>query len=84
MVRHESGEQPKGNIISQVAEKHTADPPGEDDDGHHGALKRFSAMWSSFRKGKRDREYRGAAAPSSALLFTVTVVRRRRRRRRRC
>ncbi|XP_042347512.1 DENN domain-containing protein 2D-like isoform X2 [Plectropomus leopardus] len=30
-------------------------PSAEDEDGRQGALKRFSAMWSSFRKGKRDR-----------------------------
>uniref|UniRef100_A0A3Q3X739 UDENN domain-containing protein n=1 Tax=Mola mola TaxID=94237 RepID=A0A3Q3X739_MOLML len=29
----------------------------EDEAGQQGALKRFSAMWSSFRRGKRDREY---------------------------
>ncbi|XP_051282346.1 DENN domain-containing protein 2D isoform X2 [Dicentrarchus labrax] len=47
-------EQPKGNLISDVAEKHNI-PSGEDEGGRQGALKRFSAMWSSFRKGKRDR-----------------------------
>ncbi|XP_056278387.1 DENN domain-containing protein 2D-like isoform X2 [Pseudoliparis swirei] len=55
-LRSRWSEQPKGNLISEAAEKHTADPPGEDEDGHRGPLKRFSAMWSSFRKGKRDRD----------------------------
>ncbi|XP_031589168.1 DENN domain-containing protein 2D isoform X1 [Oreochromis aureus] len=49
-----TGEQPKGNIITDVSEKHGAIPSVEDD-GRQGALKRFSAMWSSLRKGKRDR-----------------------------
>ncbi|XP_044068801.1 DENN domain-containing protein 2D-like isoform X2 [Siniperca chuatsi] len=44
-----TGEQPKGNFIPDVAGKHS-----EDEDGRQGALKRFSAMWSSFRRGKRD------------------------------
>ncbi|XP_059190130.1 DENN domain-containing protein 2D-like isoform X2 [Centropristis striata] len=44
-----SGEQPKGDIISDVADKHA-----EDEDGQPGALKRLSAMWSSFRR-RRDR-----------------------------
>ncbi|XP_044068802.1 DENN domain-containing protein 2D-like isoform X3 [Siniperca chuatsi] len=43
-------EQPKGNFIPDVAGKHS-----EDEDGRQGALKRFSAMWSSFRRGKRDK-----------------------------
>ncbi|XP_071331190.1 DENN domain-containing protein 2D-like isoform X2 [Trachinotus anak] len=30
-------------------------PSGEDEGERQGALKRFSAMWSSFRKGKRDK-----------------------------
>ncbi|KAM9350596.1 DENN/MADD domain containing 2Da isoform 2-T2 [Symphorus nematophorus] len=47
---HSGGEQPKGNLISDAAGKHS-----EDEGGRQGALKRFSAMWSSFRKGKRDR-----------------------------
>ncbi|XP_069025240.1 DENN/MADD domain containing 2Da isoform X2 [Embiotoca jacksoni] len=49
-----TGEQPKGNLISDVAGKHSTVQSGEDD-GRQGAFKRFSAMWSSFRKGKRDR-----------------------------
>ncbi|XP_070695540.1 DENN domain-containing protein 2D-like isoform X2 [Pempheris klunzingeri] len=49
------GEQPKGSLISDAAGKHTAIPSGEDEDGRQGVLKRFSAMWSSFRRGKRDR-----------------------------
>lgn len=48
-------EQPKGNLISDVAGKHSTIPPGEDEGGQQGALKRLSAMWSSFRRGKRDR-----------------------------
>ncbi|XP_029307086.1 DENN/MADD domain containing 2Da isoform X2 [Cottoperca gobio] len=44
-------EQPKGNLISDVPGKQT----GEDEGERQGALKRFSAMWSSFRRGKRDR-----------------------------
>uniref|UniRef100_A0A3P8NAN4 UDENN domain-containing protein n=1 Tax=Astatotilapia calliptera TaxID=8154 RepID=A0A3P8NAN4_ASTCA len=47
-------EQPMGNIITDVSEKHGAIPSGEDD-GRQGPFKRFSAIWSSFRKGKRDR-----------------------------
>uniref|UniRef100_UPI0037E98580 DENN domain-containing protein 2D-like isoform X2 n=1 Tax=Semicossyphus pulcher TaxID=241346 RepID=UPI0037E98580 len=47
-------EQPKGNIISDVAGKHNI-PSGEDEGERQGALKRFSAMWSSFRRGKGDR-----------------------------
>ncbi|KAM6981792.1 LOW QUALITY PROTEIN: DENN domain-containing protein 2D-like [Tautogolabrus adspersus] len=49
-----TGEQPKGNLISDVTEKHTL-PSGEDEGERQGALKRFSAMWSSFRRGKRDK-----------------------------
>lgn len=45
-----AGEQPKGDFISEVDGKHN-----EDESGRQGALKRFSAMWSSFRRGKRDR-----------------------------
>ncbi|XP_077586613.1 DENN/MADD domain containing 2Da isoform X2 [Stigmatopora nigra] len=41
------GEQPKSSLISDVA--------GEDAGGRPKALKRLSAMWSSFRKDKRDR-----------------------------
>lgn len=47
-------EQPKGNLIADVAGKHNI-PSAEDEGERQGALKRFSAMWSSFRKGKRDR-----------------------------
>ncbi|XP_014195712.1 DENN domain-containing protein 2D isoform X4 [Haplochromis burtoni] len=47
-------EQPMSNIITDVSEKHGAIPSGEDD-GRQGPFKRLSAMWSSFRKGKRDR-----------------------------
>nr|XP_046253935.1 DENN/MADD domain containing 2Da isoform X2 [Scatophagus argus] len=49
-----TGEQPKGHLISDVARKHTL-PSGEDEGGRQGALKRISAMWSSFRRGKADR-----------------------------
>ncbi|XP_019746340.1 DENN/MADD domain containing 2Da isoform X2 [Hippocampus comes] len=45
------GEQPKSNLISDVA----GTIPSEDGSGRPKALKRLSAMWSSFRKGKRDR-----------------------------
>ncbi|XP_036960307.1 DENN/MADD domain containing 2Da isoform X1 [Acanthopagrus latus] len=48
------GEQPKGNHIPDVAAKHSI-PSGDDEGERQGALKRFSAMWSSFRRGKRDR-----------------------------
>ncbi|XP_054465351.1 DENN domain-containing protein 2D-like isoform X2 [Anoplopoma fimbria] len=65
-------EQPKGNIITEVAGKHTAIPAGEDEGGRQGALQRFSAMWASFRRGKRDgvkdtepTEPEGAAAADS-------------------
>ncbi|KAM6929953.1 DENN/MADD domain containing 2Da isoform 2-T2 [Lycodopsis pacificus] len=51
----QTGEQPKDNLISDVAGKHATLPSGEDEGGRQGALNRFSAMWSSFRKGKRDR-----------------------------
>ncbi|XP_022617429.1 DENN domain-containing protein 2D isoform X3 [Seriola dumerili] len=50
-----TGEQPRGNLISDMAEKDSAIPSSEDEGGRQGALKRFSAMWSSLRKGKRDR-----------------------------
>ncbi|TMS16999.1 DENN domain-containing protein 2D [Larimichthys crocea] len=49
-----TGEQPKGHLISDVAVQHSS-PADEDDGGRQGALKRFSAMWSSFRRGKRDK-----------------------------
>ncbi|XP_040918410.1 DENN/MADD domain containing 2Da isoform X1 [Toxotes jaculatrix] len=48
------GEQPRG-LISDVAGRHSAIPSGEDEGGRQGALKRISAMWSSFRRGKRGR-----------------------------
>ncbi|XP_040918428.1 DENN/MADD domain containing 2Da isoform X3 [Toxotes jaculatrix] len=47
-------EQPRG-LISDVAGRHSAIPSGEDEGGRQGALKRISAMWSSFRRGKRGR-----------------------------
>ncbi|XP_053280027.1 DENN domain-containing protein 2D isoform X1 [Pleuronectes platessa] len=50
-----TGEQPIGNLISDVAGNHGPIPSGEDEGGRQGALKRFSAMWSSFRRGKKDR-----------------------------
>ncbi|XP_060913983.1 DENN domain-containing protein 2D-like isoform X1 [Labrus mixtus] len=49
-----TGEQPKGHLISDVTEKPPL-PSGEDEGERQGALKRFSAMWSSFRRGKRDK-----------------------------
>ncbi|KAM9855110.1 DENN/MADD domain containing 2Da isoform 2-T2 [Aulostomus maculatus] len=52
---HNTGEQPRGNLISAVAGKQGSIPSGEDESGRQGALKRISAMWSSFRRGKRDR-----------------------------
>ncbi|XP_062248612.1 DENN/MADD domain containing 2Da isoform X4 [Platichthys flesus] len=48
-------EQPIGNLISDVAGNHDPIPSGEDEGGRQGALKRFSAMWSSFRRGKKER-----------------------------
>ncbi|XP_073326253.1 DENN/MADD domain containing 2Da isoform X2 [Pagrus major] len=50
----DEGEQPKANHIPDVAAKHSI-PSGDDEGERQGALKRFSAMWSSFRRGKRDR-----------------------------
>ncbi|XP_008316787.1 DENN/MADD domain containing 2Da isoform X2 [Cynoglossus semilaevis] len=50
-----TGEQPRGNLISEVAEKKSSIPPGEDEVGRPGALKRFSAMWSSFRRGRKEK-----------------------------
>ncbi|XP_008293961.1 DENN domain-containing protein 2D isoform X2 [Stegastes partitus] len=41
-------EQPKENFISDVDAKHS-------EDERQGAIKRFSAMWSSLRRGKRDK-----------------------------
>ncbi|XP_078110321.1 DENN/MADD domain containing 2Da isoform X2 [Sander vitreus] len=49
-----TGEQPKANLASDVAGKHTAIPSGHNEGGRQGALKRFSARFPSFRKGKRD------------------------------
>ncbi|XP_077436286.1 DENN/MADD domain containing 2Da isoform X7 [Vanacampus margaritifer] len=47
-----AGEQPKSSLISDVV----GSIPGEDgSEGRPKALKRLSAMWSSFRKGKRDK-----------------------------
>ncbi|KAM7411022.1 hypothetical protein PAMA_021145 [Pampus argenteus] len=51
---NKTGEQPKGNHISGVAAKHNNVPPGEEEDGRQGALKRISAMWSSFRRRRRE------------------------------
>ncbi|XP_029995734.1 DENN/MADD domain containing 2Da isoform X2 [Sphaeramia orbicularis] len=48
-------EQPRGNLISDATGKHSSNLSTEDEGGRQGALKRVSAMWSSFRKGKRDR-----------------------------
>ncbi|XP_054651366.1 DENN domain-containing protein 2D-like isoform X2 [Dunckerocampus dactyliophorus] len=44
-------ELPKSGLISESG----GTIPGEDGGGRPKALKRLSAMWSSFRKGKRDR-----------------------------
>lgn len=56
-------EQPKGNLISDVGGKRNQQSP--DDEGEHrGALKRFSAMWSSFRRGRRDRGKDGDSVES--------------------
>ncbi|KAM7411024.1 hypothetical protein PAMA_021145 [Pampus argenteus] len=52
--QQECSEQPKGNHISGVAAKHNNVPPGEEEDGRQGALKRISAMWSSFRRRRRE------------------------------
>ncbi|XP_044208512.1 DENN/MADD domain containing 2Da isoform X1 [Thunnus albacares] len=52
---NKTGEQPKGNLLSDVAGKQSTIPPGEDEGEQQGALKRFSAMFSSFRIGKRNR-----------------------------
>ncbi|XP_075332115.1 DENN/MADD domain containing 2Da isoform X2 [Odontesthes bonariensis] len=48
------GEQPKDGLISEVPGKR-GDAPTDDIDGRQGGLKRLSAMWSSFRKGRRDK-----------------------------
>ncbi|XP_047226988.1 DENN domain-containing protein 2D-like isoform X2 [Girardinichthys multiradiatus] len=48
-------EQPRDKLVtSDVPGKDSATPPGEDD-GRQGALKRFSAMWPSFGKGRKDK-----------------------------
>lgn len=52
--QRKTGEQPKGNLISDVTAKHSDVPSGEDDE-RQGALRRLSAMWSSLRKGKKDK-----------------------------
>uniref|UniRef100_A0A3B4Y2U6 DENN/MADD domain containing 2Da n=1 Tax=Seriola lalandi dorsalis TaxID=1841481 RepID=A0A3B4Y2U6_SERLL len=48
-------------------------PSSEDEGGRQGALKRFSAMWSSFRKGKRDSEYY-VAEKCGQYFFEYLVV----------
>ncbi|XP_071378386.1 DENN domain-containing protein 2D-like [Centroberyx affinis] len=50
-----TGEQPMRDIVCDVGGKEGTVPSGEDGSGEQGALKRISAMWSSFRRGKRDR-----------------------------
>lgn len=46
-------------------------PSGDDEGERPGALKRFSAMWSSFRRGKRDSEYDITLHKSTSyFLFT--------------
>ncbi|XP_041656390.1 DENN domain-containing protein 2D-like isoform X2 [Cheilinus undulatus] len=52
-LKNRWSEQPKGNLISDVTGKHNL-PSSEDEAERPGALKRFSAMWSSFRR-KRDK-----------------------------
>ncbi|XP_072305443.1 DENN/MADD domain containing 2Da isoform X2 [Eucyclogobius newberryi] len=49
-----SGEQPRGALISDISAKHGPSPPGEDAGAGQGVLKRVSAMFSSFRKGKKE------------------------------
>ncbi|XP_040049004.2 DENN/MADD domain containing 2Da isoform X2 [Gasterosteus aculeatus] len=52
----QTGEPPKDNLISDVAAKHAIQSDeDEDEGGRPGGLKRISAMWSSFRRGKRDK-----------------------------
>ncbi|XP_055079077.1 DENN domain-containing protein 2D-like isoform X2 [Periophthalmus magnuspinnatus] len=53
--RPPSGEQPRGALISDISGRHSPSVPGEDAGGRQGALKRVSAMFSSLRKGKKDR-----------------------------
>ncbi|XP_034552446.1 DENN domain-containing protein 2D-like isoform X2 [Notolabrus celidotus] len=53
-LKNRWSEQPKGHLISDVTGKHNP-PSGEDEDEEPGALKRLGAMWSSFRRGKRDK-----------------------------
>lgn len=49
------GEQPKATLISEVTGKHIPGSAREDVGGRQGTFKRVSAMFSSFRRGKRDR-----------------------------
>lgn len=53
-LKNRWSEQPRSNIISDVGDKQGTIPSGEDEGERPGALKRISAMWSSFRR-KRDK-----------------------------
>ncbi|XP_041858792.1 DENN/MADD domain containing 2Da isoform X2 [Melanotaenia boesemani] len=53
-LRNRWSEQPKHSLLPDVSGKRSAAPSGEDD-GHQGALKRFTVMWSSFRRGRKDK-----------------------------
>ncbi|CAJ1055243.1 DENN domain-containing protein 2D-like isoform X2 [Xyrichtys novacula] len=67
-LKNRWSEQPKGNIISDVTGKHNL-PSSEDEGERQGALKRFSAMWSSFRRGKRDKgKDQETAEPPSLVM----------------
>ncbi|XP_028265146.1 DENN/MADD domain containing 2Da isoform X2 [Parambassis ranga] len=48
--------------------KKTGALPSGEDDGRQGALKRFSAMWSSFRRGKRDSTIKEPEPPGPSSL----------------
>ncbi|XP_062283894.1 DENN domain-containing protein 2D-like isoform X2 [Scomber scombrus] len=52
LLKNRWSEQPRGNLISDVAGKHS-NLPSEDEGGRQGPFKRLNAMWSSFRRGKR-------------------------------
>lgn len=51
--RHHATLTPVCVVVFLPPDQQSADDEGE----HRGALKRFSAMWSSFRRGRRDREW---------------------------
>ncbi|XP_055021605.1 DENN domain-containing protein 2D isoform X2 [Boleophthalmus pectinirostris] len=54
-LRNRWSEQPRGPIISDISVKHGSSAPGEGADGQQGVVKRFSALFTSLRKIKRDR-----------------------------